>query len=228
MLNISGLYPLRLLFSSHLLRILNNINHETSTKQNSRLIKRMMLITIPVSVIFNNQTNSPKDLPQRPNTTSLQQQTRPVLNRLTHPQHRKGTQNMPMRHDQHILRHILRRPNNISVPSRAYILDKPIQPIRDIRRRPVQLSLAHYPGVPSRSACSVHLLSTRTPIPPNIPLRQPSLIALLLDLRALNTLVISIIPLPNILRDLHRRIAAHPHIWVWFLGPGKLLRPSNV
>ena len=36
-----------LLLSSGILRTLDNVDHETSTKENSRLLKRVMFITVP-------------------------------------------------------------------------------------------------------------------------------------------------------------------------------------
>lgn len=81
-----------------------------------------------------------------------------------------------------------------------------------------------------------NILPSRTPIPPNIPLRPLLLLpvpflsffffssSLRSNLHARQPLIIAIIPFPNIFRDLHFRARFHFRGWVWSLVlPGEFL-----
>jgi hypothetical protein len=96
--------------------LLHNINHKCTTQQNRRLINAVVLIT------------------QRPNTASLQNQTRIIHKPLPNPPRRERPQDMPMRHNQHIAR-LLAVPKPALVVLVPNLRNNSIEPRLDIARR---------------------------------------------------------------------------------------------
>lgn len=99
-----------------------------------------------------NQVN----IPQRSNSTRFQQKRRPLRQRLPNPAHRKRPQDMAMRHDQHVRRRtfLRRRTHDFSMEAFSNIVDQPIEPIRDIFRRPaaIIINTGHAQGTPPSQA----------------------------------------------------------------------------
>ena len=115
-----------------------------------------------------------------------------------------------MCHEQHITdrRLALRFPNSLIVEARPYILDQPIQSVRYIRGR----------------------FSPRAPIPPYIPHLVPRTRPLLLDLRARQAFVVSVVPFPYVVCDLDLCFCAYVGgcVGVRVLLPGEFVAAAKV
>lgn len=157
--------------------LLGVVNNKSAAEQYSRLVDAVVLIT------------------ESTHTARLHQERRPLLKSLPHPPHGKGTQDVPMAHDEHVTRAVV---GGVAVLLWMVILherrlvlgadggDQPVQALGDLLGR----------------------LAAGAAIPPDVPvLAQALFLPPRADLFAGDALVVAVVPLADVLGDLDARIA---------------------
>lgn len=71
------------------------------------LVASKLLVRNPQKVVYTLLIFVKNHAPQCADATGFEQKRRPVLQRLASPSHGQGTQDVPMRHDQHVALDIL-------------------------------------------------------------------------------------------------------------------------
>lgn len=112
---------------------------------------------------------------------------------------------MPVSHDQYIARRRILRieiaAHHFRVESLSNLLNQLVEPLGNLLGRSVRHRHISQRDSPTPARPDQYSLSARASIPPDIPLPLPLLLPLLPNLLARHALVLSVIPLGNLLRD---------------------------
>lgn len=171
------------------------------------------------------------NLPQSTDTACLQQKGRSLMQRQPSPSLRKRTKNVSMSNNQHIgtlrIRISLGLVQCWSMEPFPNLLDETVTALIDIRGTPAEkkeqdsMLISHqfakitkqYAKISGQEIANgaLHSLSSRTPIPPNIPVGIEALFfPLLPDLGAGNAFIVTVIPLADVLGNFNLCVA-----WNW-------------
>jgi hypothetical protein len=136
----------------------------------------------------------------------------------------KRPQDVAVGYDEHIPRNrlaiLLLLVQDWSVPLLPDLLDQPVEALHDVGWAPVKAKLQvstlskllkrprsdRNLGIRQYQQINIHVLSPRTSVPPNVPVRvQPLARAQLADLGRRDALVLAVVPLADVLGDLNLR-----------------------
>lgn len=123
-----------------LLLLLDDVHHERTAEENGWLVDVVMFVTDKDSLAGvhpqHTQLTEHLNSPQRPYTARLEQEGRPLLQRVAHPPLRKGAQDVAVGDYQDVGglldRLLLRLGEGRGLPSVADVLDQSVDPLRHL------------------------------------------------------------------------------------------------